>query len=265
MRVVALHRYPLKGFSPERLQRAALAAGGHFPADRMFAVENGPSGFDVANPAHQSKIKFLMLMKNGGIARLTTCYDDETDVLTISSEGHEVARGDLGSAEGRASIAAFLASFVPLEDRRGPLDIIRAPGGFRFTDSGGGYVSLINKASLADLESRLGAPVDQLRFRGNILLEGLKPWEEFELVDQVLAAPSGLKLHVTKRIDRCAATAVDPVTGQRNLPVVKTLMSAFGHIDCGVYARIVEGGTIAEGQHLARIGPFQAFSRELGL
>ncbi len=265
MRIAALHRYPLKGFSPEQLQRVMLEPGGYFPADRMFAIENGPSGFDPANPVHQPKIKFLMLMKNNEIARLSTRYHDETGMLTIESEGREVASGDLATTEGRAGIITFLKAFMPAESQRRPLRLIDAPDGFRFTDSRSGFVSLINMASLADLESRLGAPVDPVRFRGNILLEGLKPWEEFELVDQVLTAPSGLKLRITKRIDRCAATAVDPVTGQRDLPVVKTLMSAFGHIDCGVYAEIIEGGTLSEGHHLTRDGSALQPSRNLGL
>ncbi len=265
MRIAALHRYPLKGFSPERLQRVTLKAGGHFPSDRLFAVENGPSGFDPANPLHQPKIKFLMLMKNDTIARLSTRYDDETGVLTIASEGREVTSGNLATPEGRAAIISFLQAYVPVESQRGPLRLIGAPEGFRFTDSRSGFVSLINMASLADLENRLGAPVDPVRFRGNILLEGLKPWEEFDLVGQMLKAPSGLKLRITKRIDRCAATAVNPVTGERDMPVVKTLMSAFGHIDCGVYAEIIEGGTLTEGQHLICDDEPVQTSRNLGL
>jgi uncharacterized protein YcbX len=31
MRVSALYRYPVKGLSPERLDRVALTAGGYFP------------------------------------------------------------------------------------------------------------------------------------------------------------------------------------------------------------------------------------------
>ncbi len=253
MRIAALHRYPLKGFSPERLSRVELETGGCFPADRMFAVENGPSGFDPGAPVHQPKIKFLMLMKNDEIARLTTRFHDETGELSITHEGQEVARGDLSQAEGRAAIADFLAAYVPAADQRGPFKLIAAPAGFRFMDSSSGYVSLINQASIADLEIRSGAPVDPLRFRGNLLIEGLKPWAEFDLVGQVLEASSGVRLKITKRIDRCAATAVDPQTGLRDLPILKTLMRSYGHIDCGVYAEIVAGGTLAEGHWLSPV------------
>ena len=36
MRVVALYRYPVKGFSPEPLERAEIAKGGNLPFDRAY-------------------------------------------------------------------------------------------------------------------------------------------------------------------------------------------------------------------------------------
>ncbi len=253
MRIAALYRYPLKGFSPERLPRVTLEAGEYFPADRIFAIENGDAGFDPAAPVHQAKIKFLMLMKNDEIARLSTRFDDDTGELSIRHEGREVVRGNVATEQGRAAITDFLTTYLSPDAMRGPLRLLTAPAGFRFTDSRSGFLSLINAASLAELEDRLGAPVDPLRFRGNILIEGLKPWEEFALVGRVLEGPSGLRLRVTKRIDRCAATAVDPQTGLRDLPVVRTLMAAYGHIDCGVYAEIIGAGSLAEGHRLRAI------------
>jgi uncharacterized protein YcbX len=129
--------------------------------------------------------------------------------------------------------------------------VLRAPEGYRFTDSRRGFVSLINLASVADIERFVDAAVDPLRFRGNIYLEGLGPWAEFDLVGQVLATPSGVRLMVTKRIERCAATNVDPATGRRDLDIPKTLMRAFGHFDCGLYAQVLSGGTLAEGERFA--------------
>jgi uncharacterized protein len=252
MRISSIYRYPLKGFSPERMPRVTLEAGAYVPGDRMFAVENGPAGFDPDNPVHQPKIKFLMLMKHDEIARLQTRYHDASGELSIHHDGHEAARGDLRTEAGRAAIEAFLTSHLSADIQRGPLRVLAAPNGFRFTDSGAGFVSLINLASVAALEDRLGAPVDPLRFRGNIMVEGLEPWQEFDLVGQEFETASGVRLRITKRIDRCAATAVDPQTGLRDLAIVKTLLSAYGHVDCGVYAEVISGGMLAEGYRLIR-------------
>ena len=249
LRVVDLHRYPVKGLSPERLEAAVLAAGSYFPGDRLFAVENGPSGFDPAAPAHQPKIKFLMLMRNEALARLATRYDDATGTLIIREGEREAVRADLATREGRLAVEAFFRRFMPAA-LRGPPKLLAAPDGFRFTDSRSGFVSLINLASVAALEDMVGAPVDPLRFRGNLHVEGLAPFAELDLVGSDLVAENGLRLTVTKRTERCAATNVDPCTGERDLAIPRTLMQRLGHADCGVYARVVTGGTLRPGDAL---------------
>lgn len=247
MRIASLYRYPVKGLSPERLTSAQLDANSYFPGDRLFAIENGPSGFDPAEPVHQPKIKYLMLMRHEALATLRTRYDDPSGELVISRDGQEVLRADTVTAAGQDAISAFFEAFMP-EALRGRPQLLRAPAGYRFTDSRSGFVSLINLASVADLEKRIGSAIDPLRFRGNIMIEGLAPWSELDLVGRELTTASGLRLQVIKRIERCAATNVDPQTGARDLQLPKALMAAFGHVDCGVYCQVTAGGRVAEGE-----------------
>ncbi|WP_206735269.1 MOSC domain-containing protein [Bosea sp. Tri-44] len=251
MRVASLYRYPVKGLSPERLSQAELPTDGYFPGDRLFAIENGPSGFDPAEPVHQPKIKYLMLMRNESLARLRTRYDDGSGDLVIGHDGAET-RIATGAAAGQGRLGSFFKSFMP-DELRGEPRLLAAPEGYRFTDSRSGFVSIINLASVADLEARLGVPVDPLRFRGNVMVEDLPAWTELDLVGRELTAPSGLRLQVIKRIERCAATNVDPVTGARDLQIPKALMQGYGHVDCGIYCRIIAGGALAEGERLTLV------------
>jgi uncharacterized protein len=253
IRIAALQRYPIKGLSPERIPRVMLEKGAYFPGDRLFAVENGPSGFDPADPQHQPKIKFLMLMRNESLARLRTRYEDDIGTLVIQDGGREAVRGDLSTREGRLAIETFFRTYMPRE-LRGPPKVIAAPEGFRFTDSRKGFVSLINLASVSAIEDMVGIPVDPLRFRGNVHLEGLEPWAEFDLVGRIIEGPSGLRLKVTKRIERCAATNVDPTAGIRDLDIPATLMRRLGHFDCGIYAEVLVGGALSEADRLTVAG-----------
>ena len=68
---------------------------------------------------------------------------------------------------------------------------------------------------------------------------------------KTIAAPSGVRLRILKRIERCAATEVDPATGIRDLRIPKALMQSYGHTDCGIYAEIVGGGRLSVGTRLA--------------
>ncbi|MCI0466933.1 MAG: MOSC domain-containing protein [Beijerinckiaceae bacterium] len=249
MRINALYRYPIKGLSPQPLEIAQLVTDGYFPGDRLFALENGPSGFSAAAPLHQPKIKFLMLMRNAALAALKTHYDDASGILTIARHGIEVARGDLRSVAGRVAIESFLAGFCR-DELRGAVRLLEAPRGFRFTDSKCGFVSLINLASVKAIGARIGRPVDPLRFRANIYVDGLDAWQEFELTGKFLRIGDAC-LEVLKRIDRCAATGVDPGSGARDMDVVQALREGFGHIDCGIYARVSQGGTLRPGDAAA--------------
>jgi uncharacterized protein YcbX len=242
-----IFRYPVKGLSAEALERAVLSAGETVPGDRLYAIENGPSGFDPAAPAYFPKQRFLMLMRNERLARLDTRFDDATHTLEVREDGGTV-RGDLRTAEGRGTIEAFFAAFCA-DELRGPPKVLHAPG-HSFSDVSRKVVSIINLASVAAIETLVGAPVDPLRFRANIYTEGWPPWHELELVGRTLAVGAGARVRVVKRIERCAATNVAPGTGIRDLTIPHSLLRAFGHTDCGIYAEVIAGGTILPGDRI---------------
>jgi len=245
----AIYRYPVKGLSPEPLARTQLQVMETLPADRLYAIENGPSGFEPAAPRHQPKQRYLMLMRNERLARLRTRFYDTSHTLTIEMEGREAARGDLRTSEGRAAIEAFFAGFCA-DELRGPPRVLHAPG-FSFSDVARKVVSIINLASVAAIEDVVGRPVHPLRFRGNVYVTGWPAWHEFDFVGQEITVARRARLRVIKRIVRCAATNVDPDIGIRDLSIPDTLMRSFGHADCGVYGEVVEGGDIAVGDELS--------------
>jgi len=244
-KIHAIYRYPVKGLTPEPLVRVPLAVGATLPADRLYAIENGPSGFDPAAPRHQPKQRYLMLMRNERLARLRTRFDDADHLLAIEAEGRAAARGDLRTAEGRTTIEGFFADYCA-DELRGPPKVLHAPG-FSFSDVAAKVVSIINLASVAALEDVVGKPVHPLRFRGNVYVTGWPAWHEFDLLGQEIAMGDGVRLKIVKRIVRCAATNVDPDTGIRDLTIPATLLQTFGHADCGVYGEVVKAGEIAVG------------------
>jgi uncharacterized protein YcbX len=245
--IAALYRHPVKGFTPERLDAAVLEAGAYFPCDRLYAVENGPSGFDPAEPRFISKMKFTVLAAIPALARARTAYDDRTGVLTVVADGAEPFMGRLTDEAGRADFAAWLTGFIDQDDRRGPLKVLEKVGAHRFTDDPRGAVSLLNLASVRDLETRLGRAVDPLRFRCNIHVEGWAPWAELGLEAGAEVVLGETTCRVVKPIVRCVATHVDPVTGERDVEVVPALREHYGHLHCGLYLNVAWGGRAAVG------------------
>ena len=243
-RITGIYRYPVKGLTPEQLGCAELSPGQTLLADRRYAIENGPSGFDPAAPKWLAKPHFLMLMRDEWLAGLRTRFDDSTSVFSISQNGRLAVAGNLATPEGRRTIETFFASSFP-DLIRGPPKVLESPG-HSFSDVSRKVVSIINLASVRAIEKMVDAPVHPLRFRGNLLVEGWPAWHEFDLLDGMLALGE-VKLKVVKRIKRCAAVNVDPDTAQRNLAIPQALQRRLGHADCGIYAEVIEGGTIADG------------------
>lgn len=247
--VASLWRHPVKGFTPERLSEAVLTAGAHFPFDRLFAIEDGPSGFDPAAPAHISKTRFTVLARLPQVAAIRTRYDEVGGILTASHPDFEDIRVQMTEEAGREALAAWVSQVLG-EDARGKLKVLPAPDGHRFMDSRSGFVSIINLASVRDLEAKTGRAIDPLRFRGNILIDGWPAWSEHTLAGKPVTL-GGAALKGIKPITRCAATHVDPLTAEADMNLTAALYQHYGHMDCGLYAEVIVGGRIAPGDEAA--------------
>jgi uncharacterized protein YcbX len=237
--VSALYRYPVKGLTPEPLESVELKPGETLPFDRAYAIENGPGRFDRAAPRHLPKITFLMLMRDERLATLRSAFDDATQTLTISRGGKPVVSGRLDTPLGRQLIEQFIAAYMKAELRGAP-KIVSAPG-HSFSDVAAKCVHIVNLATVRELQRVLGRPVDPLRFRANVYLEGLAPWAELGWVDREIGIGPA-RLAVLARTERCAATNVDPTTAARDMAIPATLLRTWGHQDLGIYAEVVGGG-----------------------
>lgn len=102
--------------------------------------------------------------------------------FTVLAKIPEVARV-------RTRFAAWLAEVLD-GHVRGPLRVVPGPGAHRF------YVHP---------EGLLGQPVDPLRFRTNIYVEGWTAWRELEAVNRTVAL-GAVCARVHAPIKRCAAT-----------------------------------------------------------
>lgn len=246
--VTALYRYPVKGLSPEALPRTTLAAGATIAFDRAYAIENGAGRFDANAPRHLPKINFLMLMRDERLATLKTRFEDATETLTITRDGKQVARGELTTPLGRRLIEQFIAAYMKSE-LRGPPKIVAAAG-HSFSDVAAKCLHIVNLASVRELERSLGRPIDPLRFRANLYLDGLKPWAESDWLNKELEV-GPVRLLAFQRTTRCEATNVDPVSGARDMAIPAHLQRTWGHADFGIYARVLSGGELALGAPIA--------------
>lgn len=245
--IAALYRYPVKGLSPERLACVDLSPGEGLPGDRVLALALADTPFDPAAPCHLPKTRFLMLMRHERLAALRTRLETEGGrrLVIRNRDGNLLLDQPVDEPAGREAIAAFFADCFPDYCAAGPPRLVEADG-HMFSDAPAKLVSLINAATVAALGEKVGAALNPLRFRGNVLLDGLAPWAEFDWIGRELTA-GDVRMKVVQRIRRCAATDVDPETGARDHSLPAALATHFGHGDLGVYAAVLTAGSLAEG------------------
>jgi len=256
MRVESLYRYPVKGLTPEVLEAADLTPGRCIPWDRAFAVSQGDSAFDPAQPVWVQKSNFMCLLKNARAALLQTRFLEAELLLEVAAPGGETIRESPFTPAGQAALTTFFTAFLGKEARFGPEN--RAPEfvyvpEHSFCDHRTQVISLIGLDSLGALEGAVGEARDKRRFRANVYFEGAQPWAEFDWLGREIQI-GDVKAIVQERIDRCGATTVNPDTAERDANPVLELKRNFGHVDMGVFAEILTPGKIRAGDEIQVLG-----------
>ena len=251
--VAHIYRYPVKGLSAQPLERVTLTPGECLPHDRRFALARAATQVDPLRPEWLPKTNFFMLMRDERLAQLRTRFDAQSGLFTIE-RGQTRLRASLTEVAGREQINAFFADFLA-DSPGGPPRIVEAPG-HTFSDAKQKpnsttykYVSLVNLASIGELEKIVGVPVDPIRFRANFYHMGAPAWAELGWVGFRIMVGNA-RLRVVSPITRCAATTVNPGTAARDLNIPAILQKEFGHNYMGVYAEVVAGGEVVKGDPL---------------
>jgi uncharacterized protein YcbX len=232
-RVVALYRHPVKGFTPEACESLTVLAEGRVAGDRVLAFRLADA--DAADAAWSRKQQCVVLMNTPGLARLDVRFDHRALRLRIGLEGATLAEAALDD-DGRKRLSAALENYVlqlaenPLSGHpeRLPLRLVGDGVTPRYQDNAGGQATLHSRESLAAVAAAAGdAALDEARFRSNIVIEGVKAWEEHEWFGHRLRIGK-VEFEVARHKTRCLATHANPRTGERDLRIMPLLMKAFG-------------------------------------
>jgi uncharacterized protein len=264
-RIAALHYYPVKSAAGIELEQAPLTRAG-FEDDRRWMLVTDAGRFIT-----QREVPRLALLKpqvtpgalllaapqlrqisialsRQGPRRAVSVWQDRCEAFDEGDEAAAWLSAFLG-------LACRLVRFDPAQRR---LSERAWTGEFeaenRFSD--GFPILALNAASLTDLNSRLAARLPMNRFRPNIVLEGLSPYDE-DRIDELCGA--GVRLKLVKACTRCRITATNQDSGEvEGDEPLRTLRAyrydARLHGVCfGQNAIVVEGNgaTLRRGQLLA--------------
>lgn len=231
-RVVALYRYPLKGFTPQSCDQLVVLPSSRVAGDRVLNLRFADA--PVGDEAWCRKYHGVVLANTPGLALLATAFDAERSRLKIA-HGDTVLIDEPLSDSGRARIVRALTDYVagldenPLKDHpeRLPLKLVGDGITPRYQDNAEGQVTLHSRATLASAAAALNDPaLSELRFRSNIAIEGVDAWEELSWAGRRVRIGEVTFDAIRPKV-RCLATHANPSSGVRDREVMQTLVRAF--------------------------------------
>lgn len=244
-----IYRFPVKGFPGQQLQTTKLIKGAGIPNDRRYAITKDTIDTGDWMPSRS----FFINARVDGMSKFKCDFDSEKILLTnILGETLNFNLDDKASlTKANAKLVKFMQPVGVHQDLPQPQIIDRGKGSvWDYIDT---PISIINAESVKALDEKLGTQLDPLRFRGNLIISGLPAWEEFSWMGKrVQIGDCVLDIH--RPIDRCPTPGVNPLTGERDVEVTPLLNEHFGHVYCGMYANVVEGGDLKSGDEITVIG-----------
>ena len=245
----AIKRYPVKGMRGVDLKEAKISAHHMITDDRRFVIATQSSVGQEGVHEWARKSNFLQLVNTPKLAEIGTDYDDATCTLTILRNGRAICKGKIDEAMGRTVVEDFLKAFLKNEIAGTPR-IYSVPD-TNFGDMKEPYISLLNLASIRDFGSRIvQSEIDPMRFRGNLLIDGLEPWKELEWNEDKIIKINDVSFRVVHPITRCKATSVNPDTAISDINVPLMLRKGVNHLYMGIYIEALEDGMITPGDKL---------------
>ncbi|MDC3088573.1 MOSC domain-containing protein [Alphaproteobacteria bacterium] len=243
-------RYPIKGLSGENLEKIILEKNQVLPGDREFAFSRSYVTYEKNNPVYLRKTNFLALVKEDKLAKLETKFNPKSMELIVKLDNQIVVNEILLKEENIKKVETFFQNYLNLGIDNKPKLVqgIKIQNNnnltHSFSDIPDKAVSIINLNTISEFEKKLGKKIAPSRFRGNLLIDNGNPWEEFNWIGKKISVGNSI-LEVFKKTQRCAATNVNPENAIRDINIPNEINIHYGHLDLGVYARVIKTGLVS--------------------
>ncbi|MEM9332453.1 MAG: MOSC domain-containing protein [Pseudomonadota bacterium] len=251
VKLEAIHRFPVKGLPSQSLKKASLEIGFGIPGDRRYAITNGTIGTGEWMQASS----FFVNAYSDGLAKFQISPETKSDLSIKNPEGNTL-QIDPENAQSldvaNLQLERFLKHLSLKKDQPAP-QIIERNKRLSNWDYPNTELSIINLATAEAIGQALAMPLDPARFRGNLIISGLKPWEEFTWLGKRVRLGTA-DIEVMFPIVRCPAPGVNPETGERDINFEQEFPELFGHAYCGMYAKVKKSGQTEVGDTIQEIG-----------
>ena len=249
--ISSINYCPVKSVSFQTIEKCEIKKDVGIIGDRIFAFAKDldldkAQLFEKSPEERKGKWNKVLTLKNSPVLnkynflfkenKLTLTFKDK-EILTINAS--ELSERQLLSNKILELENSLKKPIVLMKNEELPFFDTSISNKVDFVNS----VSLLNIQSINDFQKKIDKKVEISRFRGNICIDGIKPWEEREWIGKTIKI-NNIYFKVEKNIPRCVAINLKPATDDNSLNLLQSLKKNYNHFEMGIYLTALDDGEI---------------------
>jgi uncharacterized protein len=249
--ISSINYCPIKSVSFQTIEKCEIKKDVGIIGDRIFAFAKDldldkAQLFEKSPEERKGKWNKILTLKNSPVLnkynflfkenKLTLTFKDK-EILTINAS--ELSERQLLSNKIVELENSLKEPTILMKNEEFPFFDTSISNKVDFINS----VSLLNIQSINDFQKKIDEKVEISRFRGNICIDGIKPWKEREWIGKTIKI-NDISFKVEKNIPRCVAINLKPTTDDNSLNLLQSLKKNYNHFEMGVYLTALDDGEI---------------------
>ena len=249
--ISSINYCPVKSISFQTIDKCEIKKNIGIVGDRIFAFTkyldlNNARLFEKSPEERKGKWNKVLTLKNSPVLNKYNFLYKE-DSLTLTFKDKEILTIDINELSERQLLSnkiielesSLKEPIVLMKNEELPFFDTSISNKVDFVNS----VSLINIQSVDDFQKKINEKVEISRFRGNICIDGIKPWKEREWIGKTIKI-NNISFKVEKNIPRCVAINLKPTTDDNSLNLLQSLKKNYNHFEMGIYLTVLDDGEI---------------------
>jgi uncharacterized protein YcbX len=255
--ISSINYCPVKSVSFQAIDKCKIKKDIGIVGDRIFAfakdlAQNEAQLFEISPEERKGKWNKVLTLKNSPVLNKYN-FLHKNNSLTLTFKDKEILTIDINKLSERQLL---LNKIIELENSlKEPIVLIKNEE-FPFFDTSisnkvdfTNSVSLLNIQSINDFQKKTDEKIEISRFRGNIYIDGIKPWVEREWIGKIIKI-NNISFKVKKNIPRCVAINLKPTTDDNSLNLLQSLKKTYNHFEMGIYLTALDSGEINLGDKI---------------
>ena len=249
--ISSINYCPVKSISFQTIDKCEIKKNIGIVGDRIFAFTkyldlNNARLFEKSPEERKGKWNKVLTLKNSPVLNKYNFLYKE-DNLTLTFKDKEILTIDINELSERQLLSNKIIELensleepiVLIKNEKFPFFDTSISNKVNFINS----VSLLNIQSINDFKKKTDQKIEISRFRGNLCIDGIKPWAEREWIGKIIKI-NNVSFKVEKNIPRCVAINLKPSTDDNSLNLLQSLKKTYNHFEMGIYLTALDDGEI---------------------